>query len=239
MPAHSSLAAGTATAILCAACAFAQPWPSARDLTQETRGRVERFTITPQGEIDGFLFAGGQQAYLSSDLAHALGAAVRPGDMVIVKGYRSPAAPVIIVLEVRDLRDRALVAPSAPAALKTAHSAEAPPRPARAATLKEKVRSTLYGPVGDVTGAILQNGELLRLAPQTTNRAEILLSPGVSIEAQGRKLSTPYGSVVVAQKVTPPTVGETPAPRRAPSRSPERGHANGDGRRLCQHAEAR
>ncbi|HYA79392.1 MAG TPA: hypothetical protein VED87_00495, partial [Methylocystis sp.] len=91
----------------------------------------------------------------------------------------------------------------------------------------------------DVTGAILQNGELLRLAPQTTNRAEILLSPGASIEAQGRKLSTPYGPVIVAQMISPPTQGEAPALRRAPSRSAERRHAKGDGRSLCQHAEAR
>ncbi|HXY58178.1 MAG TPA: hypothetical protein VEH76_06330 [Methylocystis sp.] len=203
MKAHLSLPTATAMTVLCAACAFAQPWLSARDLTQETRGRIERFTITPQGEIDGFLFADSQQVYLLSDLARVAGAVVRLGDTVIVKGYRSPAAPVIIALEVRDANDRALVAPSGPAAPKTAQSAETPQTQTRATTLKEKVRTTLYGPVGDVTGAILQNGELLRLAPQTTNRAEILLRPGESIEAQGRMLSTPYGPVVVAQSVSP------------------------------------
>lgn len=220
MQAQPSLAAGIAIAIFCAACAFAQPWPSARDLTQEARGRIERFTITPQGEIDGFLFADGQQVYSLNDLSREFGATLHPGDAVIVKGYRSPAAPVIVALEVRDMSDRTLVAPiggEAPtghATPRTAHAPETPPQ-TRATTLKEKVTATLYGPVGDVIGAILQNGEMLRLAPQTTNRAEILLTPGQRIEAQGRTLSTPYGSVIITQNVSPVLENEA-APQRRP-----------------------
>jgi hypothetical protein len=68
----------------------------------ETRGTVQRFTLTPRGELDGFLLTDGTEVHLPPHLSDQLATAVRPGDPVSVRGYRSPAAPLIVATTVTD-----------------------------------------------------------------------------------------------------------------------------------------
>jgi hypothetical protein len=68
----------------------------------ETHGTVQRFTLTPRGELDGFMLTDGTQVHLPPHLSGELGAAVRIGDPVSVRGYRSPTVPLVVASAATD-----------------------------------------------------------------------------------------------------------------------------------------
>src|SRR5689334_19145460 len=59
-----------------------------------TRGTVERFTLTPRGDIDGLILADGTEIHVPPYLSTQIAATVKPGDTVTVHGIRAAAAPV-------------------------------------------------------------------------------------------------------------------------------------------------
>src|SRR5205807_9560779 len=62
----------------------------------ETRGTVQRFMLTPIGELDGVILADGTEVHLPPHLTTQLAGAVRVGDTVTVQGYRSSYVPLIV-----------------------------------------------------------------------------------------------------------------------------------------------
>jgi hypothetical protein len=200
-----------ATAILSGAAAVAQQLDASNPAFPTTdfehlqvgKGKVERFTMTPTGRLDGFLLEGGAQVHFPPHLSEQLGATVRAGDTVSIEGYRTPAAPVIIASSVTDVVSHKTVADQGPDVAETPPPLTGPPiAGAQPTAITDKVDKTLYDPEGGVEGAVLADGALLRLEPQTTNRAETLLTPGQSVTVQGWKVNTPFGSVLAAERVT-------------------------------------
>ncbi|MGA8169513.1 MAG: hypothetical protein WB816_01540 [Methylocystis sp.] len=195
-----------------------RPAGAVSDLQQlpETRGTVQRFTLAPRGELDGFLLADGTQVHLPPHLSAQLAAAVRPGDAVSVRGYRSAAAPLIVALAVTDTATNQSVVDRGPPA-----PGVAPPPPppgvaspgAQQTVLTGKVQASLYGPAGDLNGAALDDGVIVRLPPPIAYQYASLLAPGQIITVQGWVLSTAYGRVVDAQAIDPASGGAT-APGR-------------------------
>src|SRR5579884_1268914 len=68
----------------------------------QTQGTVQRFTLTPIGEIDGVILADGTEVHLPPHLTAEIAAAVRIGDRVIVRGYRSPYLPLVVAASITD-----------------------------------------------------------------------------------------------------------------------------------------
>ena len=58
-------------------------------------GRLERWLVTPNGTVDGFLLADGTQVNFPPHLSSALLQAAKPGDTVQVAGWRAPQVPVL------------------------------------------------------------------------------------------------------------------------------------------------
>jgi hypothetical protein len=202
-----------------AACALTElasaqpaPWqpPFARgpayDLQQlpEIRGIVQRFTLTPRGELDGFLLADGTQVHLPPHLTTELAAAVRPGDPVTVRGYRSPSVPLVAAVEVTDSATNQTVIDQGPP---PPGSRSPPPPPgvpapgAQQTSLNGKVERSLYGPAGDLNGAVLEDGTIIRLPPPVAAQSLSPLAPGQTIAVEGFALGTAYGRVIDAQSV--------------------------------------
>ncbi len=79
----------------------------------------------------------------------------------------------------------------------------------------------LHGPRGELNGALLEDGTILRLPPPEAERLAALLMPGQMVVARGGRLTTPMGRVVDVQAIGPSEVQlnvvERPAPpRRGP-----------------------
>ena len=54
----------------------------------------------------------------------------------------------------------------------------------------------LHGKRGEVNGAVLENGTMLRLPPPEAERMQALLQQGQTVAARGVSLVTPLGTVV-------------------------------------------
>jgi hypothetical protein len=61
----------------------------------------------------------------------------------------------------------------------------------------------LHGPRGDVNGALLEDGSVLRLPPPEAYRFTNLLQPGNPLVAEGDELVSPVGKVVEVRQLGP------------------------------------
>jgi hypothetical protein len=182
----------------------------------ETRGAVLCFTLTPRGEVDGFLLEGGDQAHVPPHLVSKLATMLRPGDVVSVRGPRALSAPLFFALIVTNLTTKETVVDHGPP--------PAPPRrPSATEARAEQISTTarverpLYGPAGHVNGAILDDGAMLRLPRPAAARYGRLIVPGRVVSVQGRALDTPYGRVLAADALS---LAEPSAP--SPPTGPDR-----------------
>ena len=75
---------------------------------------------------------------------------------------------------------------------------------------------TLHGPKGDVNGALLDDGAIVRLPPPEAARFASLLSPGQTISVQGDVNASVLGRVVDATAIGASSATLNPSmPRRA------------------------
>jgi hypothetical protein len=204
----------------------------------ETRGTVQRFTLTPRGDLDGFVLADGTDVHVPPHLSTQLAAAVRPGDAVSVRGYRSGTVPLVVAAAVTDAVTNQTVVDQGPPP--PGFGPPPPPPPgvptpgSQQISLIGKVQASLYGPAGDLNGAVLDDGTIVRLPPPTAYQSSNLLAPGQSIAVQGWGLTNAYGRVVDAQAIgpaaaqmtsvaPPPSSGASapPAPAIAPASPPQ------------------
>jgi len=91
-----------------------------------------------------------------------------------------------------------------------------------------RVQRLLRRPAGDVDGALLDDGTVLRMPPHVAYQFATLLAPGQIVAAQGWGLNTAYGRVIDVQSVGrslgqlrepfAPQPGTPPAPAPVSSR---------------------
>ena len=67
--------------------------------------------------------------------------------------------------------------------------------------MQSRVWMALHGPQGDVNGALLDDGTIVRLPPPEAYRFASLLQPGQTIVAKGSELITAMGKVLDAQQI--------------------------------------
>ncbi|ASG22379.1 hypothetical protein [Nitrospirillum viridazoti] len=192
------------------------------DVTQlpAVRGVVRQFTQTPRGDIDGLILADGTEVktppHLSSEIAYA----IRPGNTVIVHGLRAAALPLVRAISITDEATKITISDDGPGPGRRLDAAGGAPT-----VSSGRVRMPLHGPEGQVDGALLEDGTVLRLPPDAY-RAVTELKPGQTVFAEGPVLTTAFGRVVEvsAMGTTPdrlePIVPLPPAPPGPPPPRP-------------------
>jgi hypothetical protein len=186
----------------------------------ETRGTVKQFTLTPRGDIDGLILNDGTEVNLAPHLTSQIVFAIRPGDAVTVRGMRAASIPLVNAISITNDATRVTVTDNGPP--------DGPGRAGAEQTISGRIATTLHGRGGEVNGALLDNGTMLRLPPPEAERAQQWLQGGQWISARGNVLSTPIGTVMdVAALGTsgqwwgpappPPARGRGPADRGPPS----------------------
>ena len=151
-----------------------------------TQGTLVHYTLTPRGDVDGFVLADGTEVNIAPRLSTALVFTARPGDKVTVTWRKRPDRPLVDAAEIRNDATGAVLVNEVPKGRKEAAPAQ----------VYGKVQFSLHGPKGDLNGALLEDGTVLRLPPKEALRASAQLAPGQSISAKGRMLTTPMGRVL-------------------------------------------
>ncbi|MFH6783212.1 MULTISPECIES: hypothetical protein [Methylobacterium] len=183
---HRLRAAGLAVAILAAGPAAAQEtsiWDPAT--LPETRGTVKQYTLTPRGDVDGLILTDGTEVKLPPRLSAALVFTVRPGDAVSVRGMRARALPLVDGASIRNEATGATLVTLGP------------PEPvAEDTVLSGRIAALLHGRRGELNGALLDDGTVLRLPPHEAARLGATLRAGQAVSFRGARTKSPLGTVV-------------------------------------------
>jgi hypothetical protein len=212
----------TATALAVGGTANSQTGGPVWDPSQlpETRGIVKQYTLTPRGDVDGLILNDGTEVTLPPHLTSQIVFAVRPGDAVTIRGLKARALPLIDAASITNFATGARVVDNGPA--------DGPDRSAGDQTTSGKIAGQLHGKRGELNGAVLDNGTILRMPPPEAERVQNLLQPGQPVTVRGPTLKTALGTVVDAAAIgaSPDQLTELAAdpgpagPRAEPRRRP-------------------
>jgi hypothetical protein len=162
-----------------------------------TKGTVSRYTLTPRGDVDGLILVDGTEIHFPPHLSTQLVYAIKPGDTVTVRGLKALSAPLIAAISIaNDASGQTVID----------NGQGGGPGPGPRAVRQEmrvqgRVQLSLHGARGEINGAMLDDGTILRLPPPEAARLAALLMPGQTIVAQGDGLTTAMGRVVDVQTI--------------------------------------
>jgi hypothetical protein len=171
----------------------APPTDVARRQAMPMQGTVARLLPTPAGEVDGLLLTDGRLVRFPPHLSAALMSVVGQGDALAIDGMAEGTAGDIRAWRITNRSTGRSVSDSAP---------PEPPAPrawaGRDMQVSGVVQRTLSGPRGEVNGAILDNGTVVRFPPPVGEAFASLLAPGRMLAAQGYGSSGPGGTAIEA-----------------------------------------
>jgi hypothetical protein len=163
----------------------------------EIQGHVAQYSLTPGGDVDGVFLQDGTQVHLPPHLGSQLVQAIKPGDTVTIRGLKAQALPLIQALSITSEKSGQAVVDSGPPAM--------PPQPLAMAyqwlNVQGRVREPLYGPRGDMNGALLDDGTQIHLPPDQAWTLGQELQTGRTLIAQGYGVTGAYGRSLNAQQI--------------------------------------
>jgi hypothetical protein len=194
------------------------------------QGKVAEYSLTPRGDVDGLILADGTEVHLAPHLGTQLVYAVKPGDAVTIRGLRARAIPMVQAMSVKN---------DATGTIVTDNGLGGPPGPRgaqQALTATGRIKAQLHGPQGEVNGALLEDGTIIRLPPPEAQRLASVLAPGASVTVEGDGFSGALGRVIEARAIgpdathraeivapPPPRPGRPPPPPGGPDMGPPPG----------------
>lgn len=158
------------------------------------KGKVEQYTLTPRGEVDGFILQDGTEVHVNPSLSTELVFAVHPGDAVTIHGLKARAITMVAGVSVtNDATGTMVTGPLG--------------RPGmwRGAALEDsgKIKAELHEPRGEVNGVLLEDGTVVRMPPAEATRLASDLAVGQTIVVHGMGLKSALGEVIMARQVGP------------------------------------
>lgn len=204
--------------------------------TVEAVGVVKQFILSPRGEVSGLILTDGTEVHVPPHLGADLVAVVKLGESVRVRG-REAGIPKFIDAT-------ALTAQSGQSVVDRGPPPGGPQRPrgprepalaGRRTAIEGRIQQVLHGPRGEVNGALLDNGTIIRIGPREAELVDSLLRPGQAVAVSGIGLTSLYGSVIdvgsigatrnemtsvkddAAPPPPPPAPGEASGPAAAPA----------------------
>lgn len=169
------------------------------DSLPELQGTVERFVLNPHGEIDGFVMLGGKEdatvlVHTPPHMEAELMRHVQTGETVRVRGLRPRGAALF-----------AAVAVAAQSGVRIVDEGpdderEHPKFKKKKMTAVGQVRLSLFGPKGELRGALLTDGTVIRIGPKEAKEFAELLKPNAAIAVSGDGIETSHGRVIHAKK---------------------------------------
>ena len=155
------------------------------------RGQVQQFTLTPRGDIDGLILTDGTEVKTPPHLSTEIAYSIKPGDTVTIHGLHAAALPLVQAVSITDeATGRTVVDNGPPGPGRGPGAGPAAPVPGLT-EVQGRVRMALHGPRGDVNGALLEDGTVLRLPPPEAERFAAILQPGQTLVAEGIELRQP------------------------------------------------
>ncbi|WP_407175136.1 hypothetical protein [Bradyrhizobium sp. STM 3562] len=193
----------------------------------EVKGTIERFVLNPHGEIDGFVMIAENEAltlvHMPPHLEAELVSHVKPGDAVSVRGVRPRGTALLAAV--------AVTAPDATEIIDRGPDHDREPAPKlekKKMSAAGAVRLSLFGPKGELRGALLADGTVIRIGPKEAKEVARLLAPGASVAVSGDGAETKHGRIIHAKEIGIalselwPIKAERPKPKHDEKHNPKR-----------------
>lgn len=173
----------------------------------ETRGKVTRFLLNPHGELDG-LVIGSRQVHFPPHLSKQLARHVALGDVVRVRGVKPRDADMIAAVSLTT-QGGVLILDEGPH-----HNGEKHHKPhveRKPMDASGEVVLSLFGPKGELRGALLDDGTSLRMPPHAAAELSAYLTPGAYVHAWGHGVKNRHGRTIevdeIAELIDAPQAG--------------------------------
>jgi hypothetical protein len=163
----------------------------------ETRGKVTRFLLNPHGEIDGLLL-GSRQVHFPPHLSKQLARQVAPGDEIRVRGVKPRGADMIAAVSLVT-KSGALSIDEGPHHHGAKH--QKPHVERKPMEAFGEVTLSLFGPKGELRGALLDDGTCLRMPPHAAAELIDYLSPGAHVHAWGHGVKNRHGRTLEVDEI--------------------------------------
>jgi uncharacterized Zn-finger protein len=192
------------------------------DSLPETAGTFERFVLNPHGEVDGFVLRDKKTVVLVHTPPHMdaeLTRHLKQGEKVRVRGVRPRGAALLAAVAVITAGDREIV-DNGPD-----HDREHPKVKHVPMAAEGTVELSLFGPKGELRGALLSDGTVLRIGPKEAERVAALLAPGAVVAARGDGVQTKHGRAIHVDEIGPDEDRLKPIKKPKPKdKKPKHGH---------------
>ena len=196
------------------------------DYLPKTIGTLHRFLFNPRADVDGLLLDDGTEIHSPPHLSEKLLKALSPGDRLTVHGVKARASDLIVAVAIDPAKGKRIV-DDGPGA-----EHENPKNPVErgaATTHCGVVRRLLHVPKGNVHGAILEDGTLVRFPPHGAEPFAKILTVGASLAVRGHELVTKYGSVIDAKamgknETSLTDIAKPPKPLKHDEKKPVKAH---------------
>lgn len=165
------------------------------DYLPATTGKLQRFLLNPHGDVDGLLLEDGTQVHTPPHLSHELLHKLGPGDAVTVHGVKPRHADLIVAVAI-DIANGERIADHGPPHHEPPHHKHPPMQDTEH---HGTIRQLLHGPKGNVHGALLHDGVVVRFPPHCADAVKPLLGGDAPLQVRGHALKTPHGTVIEAQ----------------------------------------
>jgi len=164
--------------------------------TEQIGGTVSMYLLNPRGEVDGLLLTDGTQVKFPPHMSADLTSWVKPNEPITAQGLRE-VAPVFTAFTISNASGQAL---------NEARPIRPPPPPDLSVNFTPmqahgKIRVVLHAPRGEVEGAVLWDGTIVRIAPHVSARFSTLFQPGAAIFAKGYGTQNEFGRALEATEI--------------------------------------
>ncbi|MBW7974801.1 hypothetical protein [Bradyrhizobium sp. BR 10289] len=191
----------------------------------ETAGTFDRFVLNPHGEVDGFIMKDKKTRILVHTPPHMdreLTRHLKQGETVRVRGVRPRGAELLAAVSVTTAGGREIV-DNGPE-----HDREHPKVKHTPMSAEGVVELSLFGPKGELRGALLSDGTVVRVGPKEAGHVAALLAPGAQLAARGDGVQTRHGRVIHVEEIGPSSERLKPAKKPKPKdKKPKHGHGEG------------
>jgi hypothetical protein len=167
------------------------------DYLPEIAGTVDQFLVNMHGEADGFLLTDGSEVHVPPHLSSRLLRDVRPGGKVRVRGVRPRGVEMVAAIAIDTAKGRILdEGPELREDDDALERAQHSPMSAQGI-----VKQAIHGPKGEMRGAVLEDGRIVRLPPHEAKRFSDLFKKGARISVKGDGATTSFGTVIEARAI--------------------------------------
>lgn len=164
----------------------------------ETTGAVELFVLNAHGEVDGFVMKdekrGDILVHTPPHMEEQITRHVKAGDKVSVHGVRPRGAPLLAAVAVTAKTGHQIVDDG------PGHNRGRAPVAHETMEAGGTVRLALFGPKGELRGALLTDGTVIRVGPKEAEHLQKLLKPGATLAVRGDGVKTHYGRIIHAKE---------------------------------------